>query len=328
MTSRRQTVLPFGERIRQRRERLGLTQAALARKAGVSTRTISRAENGQHIDLEFLHFIAEALGVTFRDVACPEGSDRDDPQTWLVEMIESDRTGDFANAARIGEALVERLLPTDHPLFVEACVRLAIVYDHQRRWEAGLHVLDKCLLGADEQDNRRDIAWARFQRGVLRRVFAENLLLHSGRRFTTPIKTLLASAARDLQEAGRASDPGMQVAAGHQMGVLHLLEGRYERALETFEECLRHRSNGKADELPEMCVPYRRAYEHRRIAQCHARMAEQLKEARSRNRARAKAREHFALALRLATESQHKRLQDDLRRDLAAFGFELNELPQ
>ena len=61
---------PIGRRIRQQRESLGVTQAALAELTGLSQSTISRIEGGQQRDpgLSELGSIAKALRWTIRDL--------------------------------------------------------------------------------------------------------------------------------------------------------------------------------------------------------------------------------------------------------------------
>lgn len=58
----------FGERIRQLRERRGLTRAALAEKTGVSAVYLKKLEAGERTSpsLPALASIARALGVTLR----------------------------------------------------------------------------------------------------------------------------------------------------------------------------------------------------------------------------------------------------------------------
>jgi transcriptional regulator with XRE-family HTH domain len=58
-----------GRAIQQRRERAGLSQSALARKAKVGRVTLNRLEAGtQAPTLETLTRIAKALGVRLRDL--------------------------------------------------------------------------------------------------------------------------------------------------------------------------------------------------------------------------------------------------------------------
>ena len=54
----------FGERLKALRERRGLTQEALAAKAGVARAYVARLEIGRHDpSLSRLHALARALGV-------------------------------------------------------------------------------------------------------------------------------------------------------------------------------------------------------------------------------------------------------------------------
>jgi transcriptional regulator with XRE-family HTH domain len=62
------SVHPIGEKIKSFRASLGLTQLQLALRAGVSERTVRSAERGRPLKLEFLDFLATALGVGVREV--------------------------------------------------------------------------------------------------------------------------------------------------------------------------------------------------------------------------------------------------------------------
>lgn len=61
--------MTIGDRIRERRTALGLTQEALAHKAGISVPTVSRVERGLHKpNLGNLALIAGALGCLMADL--------------------------------------------------------------------------------------------------------------------------------------------------------------------------------------------------------------------------------------------------------------------
>jgi transcriptional regulator with XRE-family HTH domain len=69
-------------RFRQLRRARGLTQPELARLAGVSERTVRNAESGRRIRLEFLRYLALALGIEVTDVI----HDHDELRTALLEQ--------------------------------------------------------------------------------------------------------------------------------------------------------------------------------------------------------------------------------------------------
>jgi transcriptional regulator with XRE-family HTH domain len=63
----------FGQRIRQGRHRVGLSQRQLANRSGVSQSTISRLERGRCIGLAFIRLVAicSAMGSDFPFGSCP-----------------------------------------------------------------------------------------------------------------------------------------------------------------------------------------------------------------------------------------------------------------
>ncbi len=68
VTVRHMTDLPHGEfvgrRIRQARTDRGESQQALATRAGIGIRTLTRVEQGEDVRLGTLRALAEALGLT------------------------------------------------------------------------------------------------------------------------------------------------------------------------------------------------------------------------------------------------------------------------
>jgi transcriptional regulator with XRE-family HTH domain len=59
----------FGERIKRKRQDLGLSQSQLAKASGLSRTTINRAEKGE-VELRVVNAmkIAEGLGITAREL--------------------------------------------------------------------------------------------------------------------------------------------------------------------------------------------------------------------------------------------------------------------
>jgi len=59
----------YGIRIKEIRERVGMTQVELSKKSGISQEHISRIENGKFTpNVKTADRIAEALGVTLMDI--------------------------------------------------------------------------------------------------------------------------------------------------------------------------------------------------------------------------------------------------------------------
>ena len=63
-------IRELGERVRETRKRLGMTQAQLAEKADMANNTVSRIEGSQiNLSAENLFDLADALGVTPNDLS-------------------------------------------------------------------------------------------------------------------------------------------------------------------------------------------------------------------------------------------------------------------
>ena len=64
----------IGARVRERRERLGLSQRALARRVGVSVAFVSCVERGERLpSLETLARLADCLGLSLDELALGRG---------------------------------------------------------------------------------------------------------------------------------------------------------------------------------------------------------------------------------------------------------------
>lgn len=61
-----------GDRIREIRTQAGISQEALARRAGLSLRTVARIEAGEDTKVQTLAAIADALGVAVSDLLTTE----------------------------------------------------------------------------------------------------------------------------------------------------------------------------------------------------------------------------------------------------------------
>lgn len=63
-------IREMGERVREIRKRLGMSQAQLAEKADLANNTVSRIEGSQiNLSAENLFYLADALGVTPNDLS-------------------------------------------------------------------------------------------------------------------------------------------------------------------------------------------------------------------------------------------------------------------
>ncbi len=92
----------IGERLRRRRRELGLTQAGLARVAGVSPRFLVQLEGGTgNISVQRLSEVCAALGISLRDLF--EGLGPGGPPTIALVGLRG------AGKSTIGSALSERL---------------------------------------------------------------------------------------------------------------------------------------------------------------------------------------------------------------------------
>jgi transcriptional regulator with XRE-family HTH domain len=81
--------MPLGERLRRRREELGLSQRELARRLGIRHATISDLERRvqKDVSLGLLRKLAKTLGVT---------------ADWLIGMYEDEEESEGADVALVG----------------------------------------------------------------------------------------------------------------------------------------------------------------------------------------------------------------------------------
>ena len=83
----------IGDRLAEQRKRLGLTQAGLARKAGVSRATLDALENGRSGEIGFSTVSKLLAAVGLELVLQPAASIR----PTLDELLEEDRNADNRN---------------------------------------------------------------------------------------------------------------------------------------------------------------------------------------------------------------------------------------
>jgi tetratricopeptide (TPR) repeat protein len=269
-----------------------------------TVRSIGRAKAGDRRERDSLMLIALALRMEFDETWVPD--DEDKVENLIDDMKRFDQSGNFAKARGIGLHLLNRSKNgLNHTERGEVIVRLAMVYDHDRNWKEALRLLENI----DESlgTNHESYLWARYQRGLIQRVFAEDLLArrrgHESGEFIT---TLLEGAREDLDYVADTEVRGLDVAAHHQLAVLLMIDDEFEQALAMLDGCLKQREEAPAES--EERALFRQAYEHRRIGQCHAFLGSMEE-----------ARDSFELAATLAKQSEHQRLLLELTRDLEAW---------
>ena len=109
-------------RFRQIRQARGFTQRQLAKLAGVGERTVRNAESGQRIRLDFLNYLATALGIEIVDIV----HDPDELRTALGEQrkvdhiltaLQAQTEGDFSELFNLlsQNALLNSPGPADIP---------------------------------------------------------------------------------------------------------------------------------------------------------------------------------------------------------------------
>lgn len=154
----------------------------------------------------------------------------------------------YEEAERVFRRMLVITDPADAPGHSTACVRLAMVLDHQGRREEGLRLLDDLVSqpGAKER-YAESYWWAQYHRGIFLRQ------LH---RYDDA-KAVLES----LRSGGGGK--GLATSALHQLGTIDMELGELDQAEEKFQRCLAERGEDEHDQ--------RRAFEHRRLGQVHAR---------------------------------------------------------
>lgn len=318
------TVKPDSRELRKLRRAYGsppgeLTQARLAELAfgdAELARQIGRIESGK--DRVRLHTLACVLQVVLRLETEQEALDAvwdyieldevggDRPEDWLAYAVRLDQNGDTGAAIQLSRTIL-RFVEPPHPEGVQTAIRLATFYDHAQQWEQALAVLDKLLNDEDLLDETPDAtSWVRYQRGLIRRRLAEDLMARAHGRIGTATAALLRSARIELEDVRSTGPKHVQVAAEHQIAVLDLIAGDFARAIVGFQSCLLQRLDSKR--VPGISTPgdFRSAYEHRRIGQCLALLGREQDECRAA----------FEEARTLAAGQE--RLLGEIRRDALA----------
>jgi len=307
---KKRSVMPNKPKIQALRQERGWTQEFLAKKVGCNTRNIQRIEqDGCRVAVSTLTEVAQALDVEVRELVVPDFLGGDDPQLWLKRAIRYDMNANYGLAIEIAEAILHYVSP-EETVFQSTCVRLASFHEHCRNWEVALNLLEEHLLNVRQLLTHHvegQSPWALYQRGLIRRCLAEDLLQRTGGQRTAAINRLLTGARTDLERI-IASPDAHKSAPLHQLGVLLMLDKDYPTAIETFQRSLRLRQSRDGENPLDHEALFRHGYTYRRLGQCYAHMG------RSTD-----ASECLLRAKEIAETTQHKRLAREVERDLTAW---------
>ena len=102
-------IVKIGKYIAENRKKKNMTQEQLAEKIGVTSKTISRWENGNYMpDISLLKPLSEELGITLNDLLSGEKVEKEKYQEKLEENIIN--TIDYSNKKVIEKNNSKRLL--------------------------------------------------------------------------------------------------------------------------------------------------------------------------------------------------------------------------
>ncbi len=332
----RSSVIPFGERIAQARKAHkvhgNMPQKQLAGLAGVSLRTIERAEASEPIGRSSFEQVVKVLvgridASRLKDELWKDELWKDelflyqkfdvergdDARTWLAAASRFDQRDEPRRAADCVKVVVDSLKPT-HPCHADACIQLAVFYDHlnlfEEAVEAANRVIDRRGTRGQSDDSR---LWARFQRGIASRRMAERLRSRSW-TLTPAVRELLEAARADFETVRARGDERHQVSALHHLAVLDIHVGRYSEAIKSLEECVRVRERAEGKPPEDIQARTRLAYEYRRLGQCCAQLFHRGGDEKFRD----EARRHFSRARELA--AGNARVLREIDDDVGAFG--------
>ena len=302
-------VIPNARAVRELRNKRSWTQEELSCQSLLSLRVIQKVESGRStVSDDTMEALAQTFNVPVADLV----------DIWNVDLgpaISSDAAGRADEAERIATTLMERL-PEGSIKHLMLSVRLATFLDHQGRLHEALSLLDRALQlfepervrGRDPSEDEycRQYWLTRYQAGVVMRRIGEGLCARTFGQVNAEASAWLEKACDELDLVSQQAWDELRIAATHHLGVIHQIEGDYDKALDTFSKCLSDRGGRRCDGR----AGFREAYEHRRLGQVHALMGAAEDAAREFERAREISEEH-----------QHHRLIEEIREDAKLFRF-------
>ncbi len=173
---------------------------------------------------------------------------------------EFDAAMNYERAINIGKRAMAvcQELPNSSTTFDTASA-LATFYDHAGRYEDGLNLLNRVLAIGEIPLNRNSYEWAIYQRAILLRRCAEELM-HRNPAYHRAAEDLRCSF-EDFERILNSENEQIVAAANHQLGVIKLINGKIDEAIVTFQLALEQRVANLG-----------RCYDHRRIGQCFSRL--------------------------------------------------------
>ena len=331
----KRSVRPYPRRIARSRLDRGWTQRELARNAGVSLSSVERCEaaTATRVDRRVLRQIVKALEKESLEqeretldhlvlqYQCLDLEQGDDPRKWIALSREYDRRSDFDRAYQLAQMIVDVVSAPEHPAFGEARIHLVTVLDHLDDFDTALEVANE-LIELKERRGRRDtdLMSMRYHRAIVNRRIGEELLART-RSITGSVRVYLEKAKREFEAVRRArqSKAKHKVGARHHLGVIDLLFGRDQNAIDTFSACLQDRRKADGDDPDDPAARVRHAYECRRLGQAEALRFLHEQEPERKDRYRNAAMAWFDQAERLA--AGNRRTLAEIKYDRTAFAF-------
>lgn len=200
-----------------------------------------------------------------------------------------DMEGNHPQAAEVLENILKRVSPDNHAAYARTCIKLAAVYEHQKKYPDALHIIVD-LLSKLETEAGSTYWWAQYQRGITLRCLGQYA---ESRAILEEIRA--ARVGADLDYADLHG-----YAALHQLGVVDLKEGKLVEAERKFKESLNEQSESEWN--------HRRAFDYRRLGQVYV-LTERLAEAQLA----------FAEAGAISKRCGNRRYLDQVQENIAEF---------